>query len=501
MNSSLIGYSIIIIFTVVLTVISVMINRKDSSQNVDELLTAGRKVPFGLVAASVCVAWIWTGTIMASSEAGVWYGINGGFNYAWGAVVPFVIFIPIALRLRKIMPRTTTFVEFIRERFGSQLANIYLFFGIALVLYVCVMQAVGMAYAFEYTFHLNYKVVAFLSALLFSSFIAIAGLKGSIYNSVFQFFVIMIVIFVTIPLIVKAVGLENMYHSMLEAATNPSHPQHNPDALNFFGPAGWRYGLSAVVIAMGQVVLSQGYYSTAAAASSSRGLLWAYLIGTIIAWLPIPMIFGNVIGGSVYHLGVTSEELGVSTGAAPYVFSHFLGNNGAIVFVILIFMAGLTTGGNGLAGVQAMLTLDFYKRYINKAANERQQLGFGRMITFISGIIIGISAIFLDGVSLLKIDIFSGILFAAPTASLIIGLWSPRLNPRVALLSIVVGLVSGLAAYFMIADEELNWFVGNILSLFLPFLVILFSLPFSKDRYDFSHLKEYKPEHEVQHTY
>lgn len=239
MNTPIMGYSVIILFAVIMTAITLFINKKDGNQNVGDLLTAGRRVPFGLVAASVCVAWIWTGTIMASAEAGVWFGINGGFNYAWGAVVPFMIFIPIALRLRKIMPKTTTFIEFIRERFGTKLANVYLLFGIALVLYVCVMQAVGIAYAFEYTFHLNFKVVAFLSAVLFSSFIAMSGLKGSIYNSVFQFFIIMIVIFVTIPLIINSVGLENMYEGMLRAATDTSHPQHNPDALNFLArPAG-----------------------------------------------------------------------------------------------------------------------------------------------------------------------------------------------------------------------------------------------------------------------
>ncbi|MCM3791102.1 Na(+)/glucose symporter [Domibacillus indicus] len=498
MNSTFAGYGIILGFTVILILISLIISRNESSKRVDEMLTAGRSVPFGLVAASVCVAWIWTGTIMASAEAGVWYGVNGGFNYAWGAVVPFMIFIPIALRLRNIMPRTTTFIEFIRERFDSRLANIYLVFGIALVLYVCVMQAVGIAYAFEYTFHLNYKVVALLSAILFSGFIAIAGLKGSIYNSVFQFFMIMIVIFITMPLIVKAVGLENMYYGMLDAVTNTDHPQHNPDALNFFGPAGWRYGLSAVVIAMGQVVLSQGYYSTAAAASSSKGLFWAYMIGTIIAWLPIPIIFGNVIGGSVYFLQLTPEDLGVSTGVAPYIFEHFLGSFGAVVFVIMIFMAGLTTGGNGLAGVQAMLTLDFYKRYVNKKADERKQMRFGRLVTFAAGIVIGIAAMFLDGMSLLKIDIFSGILFAAPTASLIIGLWSKRLNSTIAICSMMVGLAGGLSAYFMIDNPDLNWFIGNILSLALPFLVILIGLPFSRKQYDFAPLKEYEPEHEIQ---
>lgn len=497
MTGAFMGYFIFALFAVILLLISRYINRRFSLNSVDEMLTAGRKVPFGLVSASVFVAWVWTLTIMGASEAGVWYGVSGGFNYGWGAIVPFIIFIPVALRLRKIMPRTTTFIEFIRERFGTKLANVFFVFGIALVLYVTVEQAVGIAYAFQFTFGMNYKLIAVLSAVLFAVYIAMAGLRGSIYNSVFQFFVIIFIVFLIVPLIVKEVGLSTMFNGLLDASLNKDNPNYNPEALDFFSTAGLRYGFTAVVVAMGQVILSQGYYSTAAAASSTRSLFWAYLIGTILAWLPLPIIFGNVVGGSVYALKVTSDQLSLASGAAPYIFQHFLGAFGGIAFVILIFMAGLTTGGNGLAGVQAMFTVDFYQRYINKTATEKQQTKFGQKITVVMGIVIGISAAFLEGVSLLKIDIFSGILFAAPTAAFVVGLWSSRLNREVALLSVVAGVLSGLLAYFLINDEDLNWFIGNILALIIPLVIILVSLPFAKTRYNFETLKDYQPQHKV----
>lgn len=498
MVSASIGYLIFAIFAFILMSIAYFLNSRFSLNNVDELVTAGRRIPFGLVSVSVFIAWVWAGTIMAASEAGVWFGVSGGFSYGWGAIVPFMVFIPIAMRLRKVMPRTTTFIEFIRERFGNALANTFFVFGIALVFYVCVMQAVGIGYAFQFTFDMNYKFVAFVSAVLFAGFISVAGLRGSIYNSLFQFFVIVLVVFITIPLIVNEIGISNMYTGMVDAATNPSNPNYNPEALDFFSTAGLRYGLAAVVIAMGQVLLSQGYYSTASAASSRKSLFWAYLIGTILVWLPIPVIFGNVTAGAIFNLNISPEELEVATGAAPFIFSYYLGTYGAIVFVILIFMAGLTTGGNGLAGVQAMFTIDFYKKYLNKKASEKQQTMFGRKITFFFGILIGVCAAFLDGVSLLAIDIFSGILFAAPTAALIVGLWSRRLNAQIAFISLFAGLFAGLAAYFLISDPDLNWFVGNILSFCVPFLIILVSLPFSKPKYDFDKLKDYMPDHFVQ---
>lgn len=395
------------------------------------------------------------------------------------------------------MPKSTTYIEFIRERFGVKLANTFLIFGIGLIIYVCVMQAVGIAYAFEYTFNLNFKIAAVVAALLFSSFIAIAGLRGSIYNSLFQFFIIIVVIFITVPIIVRELGIEHIYNSLLNSTTDSANPNHNPDALNFFSTAGLRYGLSAVVVAMGQVLLSQSYYSTAYSAKSTKSLFWAYLIGTVIAWMPIPIIFGNVIGGGFTALGLSSAEVAVDTGAAPYIFQFILGDFGALAFVVLILMTGLTTGGNGLAGLQAMFTLDVYKRYVNKAATEVQQTNFGRVIILLAGVVIGLLAVLLDGVSLLMIDIFSGILFASPTAALILGLWLPKLNTRVAFLSVFIGLFSGLLAFFIIPNDEINWFVGNMLSLGLPFIVILVSLPFNKSGFNFSKLEEYRPDHEV----
>lgn len=485
------------IFAVILIGISSLINKNNKLNRVDELLTAGRGIPFGFIAASVFVAWVWAGSLMGAGEAGIWYGVSGGFNYAWGAAIPFLLFIPIALRIRKIMPKSTTFIEFIRERFGTKLANTFLVFGICLVMYVCVMQAVGIAYAFEYTFHLNFKITAFLASLLFASFISIAGLRGSIYNSIFQFFVILIVVFITVPFIVKELGIAHIFEALSIVSTDTGHPDHNPDALNFFNTAGLRYGLSAVVVAMGQVLLSQSYYSTAASAKSTKSLFWAYLIGTVVAWMPIPIIFGNVIGGGFYTLGLTSAEVAVDTGAAPYIFHHILGDFGAVAFVILILMTGITTGGNGLAGLQAMFTLDLYKKYIKKEATESQQTTFGRYIILLSGVVIGIVATLLDGVSLLMIDIFSGILFAAPTASLILGLWLDKLNTKVAFTSIIVGLASGLLAFALIPDDELNWFIGNMLSLVLPFIIIFLSIPFSKKRFDYNQLQTYKPAHDL----
>ena len=251
-------------------------------------------------------------------------------------------------------------------------------------------------------------------------------------------------------------------------------------------------------MAIGQILLSQGYYSAALAAVNSRTLKWACFIGTAFAWTPIPIIFGNVIGGTALatKLDIASAAA-VRTGITPYLFSQYLGIHGVIALAVLVLMAGLTTGGNGLAGLQAVFSVDLYKKYLKRNATEPQQTGFNRLAVLVGGVVIGIGAILLEGISLLSIDIFSGILFASPCGALIVGLFSRRINAVIAAVATFLGLAGGLVAYFVIPDTNLNFFVGNVITLCLPFLIMLVSVPFVQPRFDFAKLHAYQSEHRV----
>lgn len=495
MQSASLGYVLLLGFGFLFFMIAEMVSRRFPIGSVDDFVAAGRSIPFGLVAASVMVSWIWTTTIMGSSEAGMWFGISGGFNYGWGAIIPFFIFIPLVIRLRSIMPRTTTFTEFVRERYGPEVANVFLVFAVGVILYVFMEQAVGVGYAFSTIFGIPYKVGAFVAAMIVTAYIARAGLRGSIFNDLIQFFIVTLVVFVAMPFVLSRLGIDFLYEGLKDAATNPQNPNYNPDALNFFSTAGLRYGFAAIVIAMGQVLFDQGYYSKAISAVNTKSLLWAYLLGTVLAWFPVPVIFGNIMGSGALALKLTPE---VTTQISPYIMNYTLGGTGAVLFVLMVMMAGMTTGGNCLAGIQGLVTVDVYERLMKRRdATEEQQVRFGRMVTVIFGVIVGVVAILMEGKSLLAVDIFSGIIFAAPCSAFVAGMFSAKPNKVIALVSTFVGLAGGLGAYFLIENPDLNWFYGNMISLFLPAVLVVVLSPFTKGRFDFAGLKEYEPAHKV----
>lgn len=496
--ASWLGYLVMISFGIIFFSTSSFISKRFPIEGVDDFVLAGRQVPFAIVAASVMVSWVWTTTIMGAAEAGMWFGVSGGFNYSWGACVPFFIFIPLVIHLRKIMPKCSTFTEFVEQRFGKKTRNVFFAFGVGVILYVFVQQGVGVGIAFSSIFGIPYKVAAFIPVMIVTLYIAKAGLRGSMFNDLLQFFIIAVTFLVITPLVLNHFGTDFIYRGLLDVATNPDNVNYNPEALSLLSGAGFRYGIAAVVIAMGQVLLEQGYYSKAMAAVNTRSLLYAYIIGTLFAWAPIPILSGNIFGNVGLALGLDIE---LTTKVSPMILTTVFGTGtGTLFFILMVFMAALTTGGNCLAGAQALFTIDFYKRFINNKATELEQLSFGRKITIGCGLLVGLAAMLLEGASLLKVDIFSGIIFAAPCSAFFAGIFWRKPTAPIAVVSIVAGLIAGLTAWFSIPNPDINWFVGNVLSLTVPAVIVLVASPFSKQDFDFKKLKDYDPGHEVHIT-
>lgn len=488
------GFLFLGIFGVFFIGIALITTKYFAIDDVNEFIVAGRRLPFGLIAASVMVSWIWTTSLLGSAEAGMWYGVGGGLAFALGSFIPFLVFLPIVLRIRKIMPNSITFTTFIEQRYGKKVQFILLILVILLSLYVTVEQLIGIGYSIALAFDIPYAWVIIISTVIITLYISIAGLRGSIFNDLFQFLIIASVVFLFLPLILKIYGIDTLYNGLIDVATNKRNPNYNPDALNLFAPAALRYMVVALVVSMGFVFLGQGYYQKALAAINNKTLIWSFLFGTVFAWAPIPILFGTVLGGTGLSMGlVVGEHLSVTTDVAPYIYNEFFTSTGSIIFSLMVFMAGLTTAGNAIVGLQGIFVEDIHpKLFKNRKTNDREKINFARKITLYFGLIIIIFALLLEGVSLLYIDILSGIIFAAPLGAFILGLFWRKPKQSTAILSIILGMLGGILTYLIIDDPDVDYFYGNIVSLVLPFIIICVVSIFTKDKFEFEVLKDYR---------
>ena len=73
-----------------------------------------------------------------------------------------------------------------------------------------------------------------------------------------------------------------------------------------------------------------------------------------------------------------------------------------------------------------------------------------------------------------------------------LGAFWKKPTEKIAIASIVVGLIGGVAAWQLIADPDMNWFYGNIISLFLPIVIVVILSLIVGGKFDIATLKEYK---------
>lgn len=218
------GYLILGIFAFIFIGISVIVSKKFPAEGVDDFVAAGRGIPSALIAASVMVSWVWTTTLMGSAEAGMNFGISGGLNYAWGNAVPFFILIPMVMHLRKKMPKCTTFTEFIEQRYNRTTSKVFFLFGVGVIIYVLVAQAVGIGIVFNSMFGIPYEIGAAVPIAIVTVYISKAGLRGSIFNDVIQFFIISIILIISVPVILKTLGIDGIYNGLVDVVNNPEQP-------------------------------------------------------------------------------------------------------------------------------------------------------------------------------------------------------------------------------------------------------------------------------------
>lgn len=494
MSDQSIGVLLFVFLSALIFAAAMFACRRAAIQSIDDLVAGGRRVGLGLIASSVMMSWVWTTTILGSAEAGVWFGVTGGFHYAWGAIVPFLVFVPVALRLRRIMPNLTTFTEFIHERYGKTVHTVFLIYAIAVCFYVYTEQLIGAGILYEASFGVPYGLVVLLTSCTVTAYIALGGLRGSLFTDVVQFFLFALATAVVLPWFLAAIGgTPVLYQELSRLATEGPAP--NPDLLRWSSLAGFRYGLTALVVAMGQVLFAQGYYQRAIAAASDRHLRWGYVIGGVLAWFPIPLAYGTILGSAGLVLGPEAGQIESTTSIAPFLIGKYLGLAGTIGFVVLTHMAATSTADTSLSGVQSVLVVDLYRRVFRARQDSAHQILFGRVTTIAFGLLGGGVALMAKGISLLAIDIFSGILFAAPVGAFLFGVFSRRASSGVALFATGAGLVAGLAAWALIEDSEVNWFFGNVISLCLPVLLLVALTPLFSRKFDFSRLRQWRPRH------
>lgn len=487
----MIGYGILLCYVFLLFAVGKIVAKRFplNACLINEYIFAGGKVSFGLLAPSIFISWVWVTTIIGAAEAGVRYGFSGGWAYSLGAAAAFAALIPIICKIKRMMPGSITFIDFLGARFSACTKDIYYIFALLLVVYLIVEQATGIALVFNGLFHVSFKKFAFITVVIAGVYVVFSGMRGVLYNELINFIAVSGGIIVFAYIIICHFDMQFLMEGMKSVQSEAYNNNYNPEALKLLSKSGCMYAFSAVIIALGQICVDPAYYLKAYVAKDEKTMKRAFLAGGVLLWIPLPIISAFVLGYVTLSQNYDfSYAVNISVDLSTKILTAYFGTNVKILFAALIFCIGMTSIIHCLIGIQSIFTLDYYKSKINFEATEAEKIKFGRVVSMLIAILCALMAITLEKISLLTIDTFSGIFFAAPCGAIIAGICSRKDIGNKAVISVVAGIIAGFLSWIAIDDVSLNWLYGTIISFAAPiFLSMLISF-FTKRSFNFSKL-------------
>ena len=441
------------------------------TQNSEWFNTAGRIIKTGLTAAAIVSAWTWAATLLQSSTVAYLYGISGPFWYASGATIQVLLFGILAIELKRKAPDAHTFLEIIRARFGNGTHKIFLGFALTCNMIVTGMLLLGGAAVVNGLTGMDITIAAFLIPVGVMVYTLVGGLKATFVADYMHTVIIYAVIltFVAMVFFISPVtgGIEGMYNKLAEAAVLkpvleptfvPGEPGNAMGAyLTMASAGGLIFGVINIVGNFGTVFVDQAYWQRAIAAQPSSTVR-GFLLGGM-CWFSIPFTLATTMGLTAVALNVALTPEQVQLGlTVPAAASVMMGPIGAIMVLVMLFMAVTSAGSAELIAVSSLITYDVYRTYKNPNATGKQLLKVSRTVIVIFGLGMGaLAGILLGmGLSLGFVYLAMGILIGSAVIPIALTITWSRTTRAGAVSGALIGVCLSLLTWTGVAASEAN---------------------------------------------
>jgi Na+/proline symporter len=223
-----------------------------------------------------------------------------------------------------------------------------------------------------------------------------------------------------------------------------------------------------------------------------------------MCWFSIPFTLATTMGLTAVALGVSLTPEQVQLGlTVPAAASVMMGEVGAIMVLVMLFMAVTSAGSAELIAVSSLITYDVYRTYSNPAATGKQLLKVSRTVIVIFGLGMGVLAGILlgMGLSLGFVYLAMGILIGSAVIPIALTITWSKTTRAGAVAGALIGVMLSLATWTMVAASEANGVVdiaslggafpmlyGNVVAILSSGLIcVVISLAQNK-KYDWSTL-------------
>ncbi len=485
-------YIVFVAYAILILGVGLWVSRdKDGHQkNAEDYFLASKSLPWWAIGTSLIAANISAEQFIGMSGSGFALGLAIA-SYEWMAALTLIIvgkyFLPIFIE-----KGLYTIPEFVEKRFSTNLKTILAVFWLALYIFVnlaSVLYLGGLAIETIMGIDMMYAIIGL--ALFAAAYSLYGGLSAVAWTDVIQVVFLVLGGLVTTYLALNTVsggeGIIAGFSKVVEAAPEKFHmilEESNDNYVN----------LPGIWVLVGGLWVANLYYwgfnqyiiqRTLAAKSlkeSQKGILLAAFLKLIIPLIVVipgiaayvmvndPSIMANLGEAGMLNVPTTDQ----ADKAYPWLLQFLPTGLKGIAFAALA-AAIVSSLASMLNSTSTIFTMDIYKQYINKNADDKTTVNVGRLSAAAALLIAVIVAPLLGGIdqAFQFIQEYTGIVSPGILAVFILGLFWKKTTNNAAIWGAVLSIPIALALKFLPIAVLEPWMHQMGIATLLSMLVVV----------------------------
>ncbi|MCR8666725.1 sodium/sugar symporter [Aestuariibaculum sp. M13] len=491
-------YAVFIAYAILILGVGLWVSRDkgEHQKNAEDYFLASKSLPWWAIGTSLIAANISAEQFIGMSGSGFAVGIAIA-SYEWMAALTLIIvgkyFLPIFIE-----KGLYTIPEFVEKRFSTNLKTILAVFWIALYIFVnlaSVLYLGGLAIETIMGIDMMYAIIGL--ALFAAAYSLYGGLSAVAWTDVIQvvFLVLggLITTYLALNTVSNGEGILVGFSKVVEAAPEKFHMVL--DEFNSDGSVNSNYlDLPGIWVLIGGLWVANIYYwgfnqyiiqRTLAAKSlreSQKGILLAAFLKIIIPLIVVipgiaayvmvndPEIMSNL--GDLAQMNMPSETQ--ADKAYPWLLQFLPTGLKGVAFAALA-AAVVSSLASMLNSTATIFTMDIYKQYINKNANDKTTVNVGRITAAVALLIGVIMAPLLGGIdqAFQFIQEYTGIVSPGILAVFILGLFWKKTTNKAAIFGALSSIPIALGLKFLPIPGLEPWMHQMGITALLTMLIIV----------------------------
>ena len=433
---------IVLLVSAIFASIGILYSKKHKS--LENYLTANRNIGVTSLTTSFIASALGAWILFGPASAATWGGIGSVIGYSLGTAFPMIALISLGTKLRKIFPKGTTLTEFVQYKFGKNLFKLILALMIFYMFIFLCAEVTAISMLINYISGTPLWITALLVIVTTLAYTLYGGLRASILTDNFQFFIVLVFLFICVFYIFSFDSNENYLHLIKNNSNHLISSKYLPN---------YTSGLTFFIAVAATNLFHQGNWQRIFAAQNEKILKQSLWISFLII-IPIVFIMGVT--------GLIAISLDNKINPDLAFFSILLRENIPILSILIIIMgisltiSTVDTLVNAISSLIIVESKHFFTNYRNKNFLKLSKISLV-ILSIISFIIAS------KGFSILYLFLLADLFCCAAVFTIFSGFYKKKVKEINAFVSILIGLFLGFLL-FPGPDFSQSILVGTFLS-------------------------------------